>query len=1469
MKRGVVCWVGWMWMVAGCSESKAEDSGGSSGTGTGTGAGAVSGAESGSGMDPGTGTGTGTGTASTGVDGGFGPGPWDAGVEIPREPQPPGDPQEGYRALLEEGYVSCGIPYSLFQLGQPFLGSFADEEPLPGRTGKNGEVPLNWTVHETDDGAEIASLNCLECHMGRFDGQLMEGLGKADVDYTSDLSSTLGAIPTIDLGLPGMEEMVRWIDRGAVVAPFTRAPNIGVNPADTLAIVLAAHRDRDTLQWHDEPQLPLPEAMVPVDTPPWWRVHKKGGLFYNGMARGDHRGTMMFASSLCTDDVEEMQEILTYFDDINAYIASIRAPKYPFAIDEALAAEGEPVFEQHCAGCHGLYAEDEESEWYPNLLFPLEVIGTDPEMALAGAELPQFIAWFNESPYGGITQLVADDPFAGYVAPPLDGIWATAPYFHNASVPDLELVLDSSKRPKYWRRVDYDSRNFDEQTLGWPYLALDLDWTGEPMAFPSRSANTSTTRRESATTTGATCSAMPSTRSNAAPSSSTSRRCESRRFGGTISGMPSGLQSDEAPPDGLGDEPSIDGPDRVRTRAKVLAGLFPDVSGGAEPPPPLAGRFEFVRSLGAGAMGEVVLARDLELGREVALKRLTAHSRDDDHRRQRILREARALAKIHHPHVVTLFDAQVHEGDVLLAMEYVDGPTLDAWVQRDPPIRQIVEHLQQAALGLAAIHRAGLVHRDVKPSNILVGLDGRVRVADLGLARIETIAVQPSGSEAPDPVGDRPTSRTQPESMTRTGALVGTPAYMAPEQLAGGPADARADQFAFGVTMYEAVHGVRPFAGDTAETLAQAIRAGDRRPPKPGRRVPGWLLRVLDRTLAPLAKDRYASMDEVVEALSAGRRRRTRVVLLAAVVASAGAGGVGVLATRAPATTPAVPDPCPRDEEALDRAWSEQDESRLRDRIDAVAAADAEALAPAVISRSSAYAEAWVVEQQQACRDTHVRKLQTPQRLEQRLACLERRRADFERLIDETPSMNADEIARLPLALSRLPAPETCGVDSIASAAWARQATALVDQARSDILLDRLADAEQTLEAAREAVGDHPESDGIVAEILMGQADVARERGEFSRAKELYLEAVELAESARRDEQAAILWLDVVATDIKDRDAERTEFYLARARAAVSRLGHPAGLEASLQHKWGQQDLVAGRHAEAVKRFEDALRLYEGAQADGLNIAPIYMDLGRAHYLSGGYDAAAQEFAKVVEMYEAEYGRRHPRVASALNNLGSSLSMANRLDEATEALERALDIRRERLGPDHRRVAQTLNALASIRLIAKDLESALTLYQEALEVQRRATGPDHVENGPILANIGRTLSRLGRHDEALVQLQAAVDLASKGRDADDPDVADKLHGLASAYVAAGRAGASLEPYGRALDIRRRAYGDEAVKTAETGVAMAEALRQAKRRADAKTTIDQWLPVLEAGLGDDHPSVVQARATRDGLSGGPG
>jgi serine/threonine protein kinase len=284
------------------------------------------------------------------------------------------------------------------------------------------------------------------------------------------------------------------------------------------------------------------------------------------------------------------------------------------------------------------------------------------------------------------------------------------------------------------------------------------------------------------------------------------------------------------------------------------------------------GRYVIEAPLGAGGMCIVYAALDTELHRRVAIKLLRPghhHQRGSHGSRssEHLMCEARTLARLSHPNVVTVFDVGTHRGQLFLAMELVGGGNLRVWLRQVPRTTEdILDRLLDAGRGLAAAHAAQVVHRDVKPDNILVGLDGRARVTDFGLAELRPVA--------PDEATKLPLAA--PDGSTRSCMIAGTPMYMAPEQLTRGETDARSDQWSFCATLYEALAGVRPFVIDDRAARAAAIREGRLAPAAPGRHVPRWVRKIVLRGLAAEPSARWPSMDSVVLALAARTRAAYR-----------------------------------------------------------------------------------------------------------------------------------------------------------------------------------------------------------------------------------------------------------------------------------------------------------------------------------------------------------------------------------------------------------------------------------------------------------------------------------------------------------------------------------------------------------------------------------------------------------------
>ncbi|HUS68358.1 MAG TPA: hypothetical protein VMZ28_27680 [Kofleriaceae bacterium] len=381
------------------------------------------------------------------------------------EPQREGDAEAGYTALVNEGYVGCGVPYSAYE--QVAGGAVPEAFLIPGRNDANADLPYFMTRFTTAAGVDVISPNCLQCHGEFLNGELVIGLGNHTTDYTDDLSTYALLSGGLVKDPVEKKEWERWKDRMLAISDYIIMDTVGVNPADNLAAALFAHRDPETLEWSNEPLIELPAAteVVPVDVPPWWNMKKKNAMFYLAAGRGDHARIMMTASTLCVETVEEAQAIDAYFPDVRAFIASIEPPAWPGDVDGALVDRGREVFDDTCARCHGTYGSGVD---YPNLVVALDEVETDDALARGTAQFAgAFVDWFNDSFYGELSELAPAD---GYVAPPLDGVWATAPYLHNGSVPTLAALLDSASRPAYWTRT-FDTSDYDASAVGWRWTA--------------------------------------------------------------------------------------------------------------------------------------------------------------------------------------------------------------------------------------------------------------------------------------------------------------------------------------------------------------------------------------------------------------------------------------------------------------------------------------------------------------------------------------------------------------------------------------------------------------------------------------------------------------------------------------------------------------------------------------------------------------------------------------------------------------------------------------------------------------------------------------------------------------------------------------------------------------------------------------------------------------------------------------
>ncbi|MBL8954486.1 MAG: c-type cytochrome [Myxococcaceae bacterium] len=383
------------------------------------------------------------------------PEPWLAPLEaaesIPREPHREGDPARGRLALTTGDWQGVGVPWRGWQAAASPL---EPKDVLPGRTGKNARVPYAYNVFTNVRGVEVVAPTCLTCHASHVNGELVLGLGNPDPVWNLPTGTALNG-SAISAALWDPKESVEY---DTYVVRIMLALEAG--PLSSFSNY-AAHRDVETLAWSELRKFDASTGLRgQVDVPPLWRVKKKTGLYANGMGRGDPAAHLMNMTTLSVVDVADAERIDAVFVDIGAYLRSLEPPRFPGTIDVALAREGEAVFVAQCARCHGTYGENGA---YPNLLVPVAEVGTDPELATRSWVNAPAAEWFNTSFYGRRARM---EPKAGYVAPPLDGIWATAPFLHNGSVPTLAALLDASLRPTKWSSA-FTRDEYDLERVGW------------------------------------------------------------------------------------------------------------------------------------------------------------------------------------------------------------------------------------------------------------------------------------------------------------------------------------------------------------------------------------------------------------------------------------------------------------------------------------------------------------------------------------------------------------------------------------------------------------------------------------------------------------------------------------------------------------------------------------------------------------------------------------------------------------------------------------------------------------------------------------------------------------------------------------------------------------------------------------------------------------------------------------------
>ena len=802
-----------------------------------------------------------------------------------------------------------------------------------------------------------------------------------------------------------------------------------------------------------------------------------------------------------------------------------------------------------------------------------------------------------------------------------------------------------------------------------------------------------------------------------------------------------------------------------------------EATDGEVPRGQLVGRYVVLDRVGQGGMGTVYAAYDPALDRKVAVKIVRVDRAADTSLAERLVREAQAMGQLTHPHVTRVYDAGRDGDRVFIAMELVDGGTLTDWLRERPRgWREIVRAFVAAGRGLAAAHAVGMVHRDFKPDNVLCALDGRVSVTDFGLAR---------------------TRDDGPESAS--GRVLGTPAYMAPEQRAGLAADALSDQYSFAASLFEALWGL----------------------PAPRDRVPAALRPLVERALAEAPELRYGDLVALLAALERFGRRapRRRLMALGTLLAL---GGVAAGATMRPAASSKTPAPCSGAAAPIAEVWNDARRARVESALGASPATYAATTRATVLAALDRHATRWRKLSRDVCL-AGVRREQTDAVADLKRACLDTRLGELDqataaladgavsidRAVQVATSLTPLDVCDDAAALSaRVPPPADPAV-----ATRARQLTTAIAHVKLD------SDAGRYAKAMADARGIRDEARTLGVPALVAQATfrmgiAAMNTGAIADAEQAFYDALWAAEAAHDDELAALSWsvLTFVVGYAKG-DAAEGDRILAHAHAAVARLTATSPrLGAQTRAKLlGFESTIAfarGDAARAVALGAETLpALIEIHGADALEVLRFRMNQAANLSSVGKLDEALAEYDRADATLRRVFGDGHPDQISLDSNRALVLERLGRHEEADVILTRTVATARATLGPSHPTLMTTLVKLADVRLARRHPDEALAYLDEADVVRAQlppGTAQERVRSMTLRGDVLRALDRLRDAEKVL---RAALALGEQELGPTNATLEFPITGLAIVARRSGRLAEAKRLYARAIAIASQPGAD--------------------------------------------------------------
>lgn len=928
--------------------------------------------------------------------------------------------------------------------------------------------------------------------------------------------------------------------------------------------------------------------------------------------------------------------------------------------------------------------------------------------------------------------------------------------------------------------------------------------------------------------------------------------------------------SDGQSSDGLADAILAAKPRATEPVKEALARLSvqPGTAGqerGGEPPArdgvpwSRVGRYQLLERLGRGAMGEVWVGLDTELGRKVALKQLRPRSA---HHKDRLRREAQALARLSHPNVVTVYGVEKDHGQLFIAMELVEGHTLQQWQERRPAPTwsDCVQAYVQAGRGLAAAHAAGLVHRDFKPSNCMIDGQGRVKVLDFGLASRAKSDVEMSTKElVATSSADEEVDDVLSRSLTQTGTFVGTQAYMAPEALAGASISEHGDQFSFCVSLYEAVYGERPFEGSTRSGLVDAVMRGRVRPAPRASAVPSWLRRILLRGLEVDARRRWPSMDGLlVELGRPGVSRTKRWIAL-------GVAGVGVvvgvaLGWQRHAQHEKALSHCSAQSMQAADVWSRARQQEAQSAFDSVGSPYVGDTWTRVSEQLDGYAAQWGHGYEAACRD-HLLEERDDEEWELQRECFRDRKMALSATVDVLVQADAHVVERAVGLVSSLPSLAECSEverlrelralvplpndsDAAAKVAALRERLTQVEVLQDAGSYRQALESVESLVIEAEALGYEP----LRAEILHRRGSIRNDNGLSSGAERDLMDAFELAVEHRHDEvvflaSRSLAFILALNDSRYDEASIFGKVGLALAHRMHDDLALAKAFRAMAHVSFSEGDSVG---AEANHRR--ALELLDGVEGVSPGLLAITLnDLGGVLSEQGRHEEAEPIQRRALRLWQDALGEDHPDVAMSLSNLGYAVEGQGRYQEAEEHYRRSLDIRERALGPDDQYVARSVESLASVLFKQGRYSEAEECYRRVLRIrEQRASRSDDPNVALSLGNLGLVLRLRGQHEEAERYQLRSLRILDALLDEDHPQKLMPLVELAQLALVRGDLGSARMYAERAASIvESRAVAPFTVAGVQQALALvlwSDPAERRRARVAARRALDTYVHV---------------------------